>query len=225
MNNMYNSQSDPFWKKPYKVRKRVDSIDRYPNKVGSKYHQHTSPMDVFKEYCEKTTLHGIRYTMRDGAPTYDRLSWVITLVVCASFAGLFVKTAWVKFRNSPTVTSVETTHLPLHKVPFPAITICPATKVNRIRGLNYLKRQLNLTYLNSSMESELEHVMSAFSMLQHPFYDRMVSHLDDIPDLSRYNSLNITEFMLEKLNVIKIPDYISSAGNSVKRNNSTRKTK
>ncbi|KAJ9579996.1 hypothetical protein L9F63_004379 [Diploptera punctata] len=200
--------SNSFWKNSYKARKRVDSIDRYPKKYELKNNSHMTPMEVIKEYCNKATLHGIRYTVREGAPTYDRMCWVITLIICTFFAGLFVKTAWGTFVSSPTVTSVETTHLPLHKVPFPAITICPAVKIDRIRGLDVFKKVstatfLNVTYLNSSMETILEHVMSAFAMLQHPFYDRMVSHLKAIPDLHSYDTLNVTA-------MIHSPNYINS---------------
>ena len=64
--------ANKFWKNSYRSRKRVDSIDRHEMRNKLKDKHHMTPMEVLREYCNKATLHGIRYTVRERAPTFDR---------------------------------------------------------------------------------------------------------------------------------------------------------
>jgi hypothetical protein len=53
---------------------------------------------------------------------------------------VFVNSAWDNFSKVPIIVNVETTNYPLYKLPFPAITICPAVNVKKTLGENLLSR-------------------------------------------------------------------------------------
>jgi hypothetical protein len=53
---------------------------------------------------------------------------------------VFVNSAWDNFSKVPIIVNVETTNYPLYKLPFPAITICPAVNVKKTLGEKLLSR-------------------------------------------------------------------------------------
>jgi hypothetical protein len=64
----------------------------------------------------------------------------VVLSACILTAGVFVKSAWDKYSMSPIVVNVETTNYPFYKLPFPAVTICPAIAVKKTTGEELLTR-------------------------------------------------------------------------------------
>ncbi|KXJ77947.1 hypothetical protein RP20_CCG006004 [Aedes albopictus] len=42
--------------------------------------------------------------------------------------------SWIRFKNTPTITTIETTTYPIWNVPFPAVTVCNINKVDRNRS-------------------------------------------------------------------------------------------
>lgn len=69
-----------------------------------------------------------------------RLCWIAATLACAVLGIVFINSAWDNFSKVPIIVNVETTNYPLYKLPFPAITICPAVNVKRTIGENLLER-------------------------------------------------------------------------------------
>jgi hypothetical protein len=64
----------------------------------------------------------------------------VATVTCAVVGVVFVNSAWDNFSKVPIIVNVETTNYPLYKLPFPAITICPAVNVKKTIGEKLLSR-------------------------------------------------------------------------------------
>lgn len=60
-----------------------------------------------------------------------RLVWCAVCIVCISVAIVMMKIVWLRYKGSPTVTSVDTTNYPVWNIPFPAVTLCDNNKVYR----------------------------------------------------------------------------------------------
>ena len=77
---------------------------------------------------ESTSLHGLKYITEHNKHGLERLFWII-VVTAFLLLGIFLTSRIVKkWQTSPIITTIETTHYPLTKVPFPAVTICPNYK-------------------------------------------------------------------------------------------------
>ncbi|PSN57595.1 hypothetical protein C0J52_00502 [Blattella germanica] len=116
-----------------------------------------------------------------------------------AIAGVFLSWAWKEFSRSPIEVNVETTNYPLYKLPFPAITICPATNVKKTVGENLLTRYLNFS-INDNIQNITWNIMSGLSKCQYPFYFRMQAHFEQVTNLfQHFTDFNITHFMIEVL--------------------------
>jgi hypothetical protein len=69
-----------------------------------------------------------------------RLCWIAATLACAVLGVVFINSAWDNFCKVPIIVNVETTNYPLYKLPFPAITVCPAVNVKKTIGENLLAR-------------------------------------------------------------------------------------
>ena len=77
---------------------------------------------LWKDFCHNSTIHGT-YFLSSLKPCYMRIGWAILLLAGWTYAihNCFEQHAgWV---SNPVVTSVQ--QIPIDKIPFPAITICP----------------------------------------------------------------------------------------------------
>ena len=88
-------------------------------------------MDLFKEYLETSTIHGMIHISTSSR--YFRLFWV--LVVAGGFitAGQFISTNFDEWNQHPVITAMET--LDISQMKFPNITICPPRR--KYTSLNY----------------------------------------------------------------------------------------
>lgn len=88
------------------------------------------------QYCEKSTIHGLRYIVDGTLNGMERYTWVI-LVILAAIGTIHVSLlSQQRFQNSTLATVVESTNFPIYDIPFPAVTICNFNRVNYIRVPN-----------------------------------------------------------------------------------------
>jgi amiloride-sensitive sodium channel len=50
-------------------------------------------------------------------------------IICITVAAIMMRIVWLRFDESPTVTTVETTTYPIWNLPFPAVTLCNNNKI------------------------------------------------------------------------------------------------
>ena len=86
------------------------------------------------EYAEVATTHGIYYIFEKGRLVFERVFWVIVVILALVFAiGLSIR-AYSDWKANPVLTSVGTTGHPIEQVPFPSITVCPQGSANKVIG-------------------------------------------------------------------------------------------
>ncbi|KAI5743796.1 hypothetical protein M8J77_022215 [Diaphorina citri] len=84
---------------------------------------------LWKEYCLKSTVHGLRYVVEPKRPFVERLIWVGLVSTAAVCIFLQHWGSWVAFSTGQTEIVVDNPHYPLGKIDFPAVTVCPVNKV------------------------------------------------------------------------------------------------
>lgn len=61
----------------------------------------------------------------------ERLWWVISFSLSLAFCTISVYTTWMKWIESPVTMSYSENEVLISEIPFPAVTICPATKTSK----------------------------------------------------------------------------------------------
>ncbi|XP_055530563.1 sodium channel protein Nach-like [Wyeomyia smithii] len=93
--------------------------------------------------------------------------------------------AWIRFKNTPTITTIETTSYPIWNIPFPAVTICNINKIDKSRVKNLtdqlMTKGLTLDEANQllvSMSSLVNFESSFPSALEH---EKLLGQLGENP--------------------------------------------
>ncbi|XP_031357399.1 pickpocket protein 28-like isoform X1 [Photinus pyralis] len=96
------------------------------------------------ECCSNTSLHGFKFLGERNRSIFERLLWLLTLVICIFFCVINILEAYHKWQTSPVVVSFATTETPVWEIPFPAVTICPEVKTEKDIA-NYTDLVLKIT--------------------------------------------------------------------------------
>ena len=94
--------------------------------------QESVVMDIFKEFLESSTIHGLVY-ISTSKTTVQKTIWSIIVVIAFGSALKLIGNSYVEWDVDPVSTSVST-H-PIEELDFPNITICPPSGYNT--ALNY----------------------------------------------------------------------------------------
>lgn len=93
--------------------------------------------DCVIAYFQETILHGYRYVMETGRSLSERGLWFAILLVMIGSMSYIVTDYYLRFINAPTATSQQAIRVPISEIPFPAVVLCPSTRLNKsaVRGL------------------------------------------------------------------------------------------
>ena len=76
-----------------------------------------------KEFFMVTTVHGLYYLSSNSS--WAKTFWIIAVAVAIIGTSIQVMSIWQLRYDSPVITQLETISLPIEKISFPAVTICP----------------------------------------------------------------------------------------------------
>ncbi|XP_056643405.1 pickpocket protein 28-like [Diorhabda sublineata] len=84
----------------------------------------------FNDYCEHSSIIGFNY-LAEKRSKGERILWIILIIIATSLSIYFIKEQYDKYDENPFIVSLATRETPIFEIPFPAVTICPFTKVGR----------------------------------------------------------------------------------------------
>ncbi|XP_004533537.1 pickpocket protein 28 [Ceratitis capitata] len=105
-----------------------DIIIKSRIKYGSRW---SACKGLIMEYSKNTTIHGLRYLVELHRPFYEKLYWFVVLIISVYFAISLIWATYLKWQDTPVILGFDETLVPVHKIPFPTITICPEIKMER----------------------------------------------------------------------------------------------
>ncbi|XP_068083963.1 pickpocket protein 28 [Anabrus simplex] len=85
-------------------------------------------LEYSKEFCEKTSLHGLQYLGETHRSWPERVCWVLAISLSIAFCMNVIGKQWNKWKTSPVIVTFAETSTPAWDIPFPAVTICSETK-------------------------------------------------------------------------------------------------
>ena len=74
---------------------------------------------TIKEYALSSTIHGIGYIFETNRLIFERLLWIIVLIVAVLIGTLLSIYTYKSWQDDPILTSVGTTGFPIEKIEFP----------------------------------------------------------------------------------------------------------
>ncbi|XP_058122939.1 pickpocket protein 28-like [Anopheles ziemanni] len=104
-------------------------------------------VEVFREYCAGSSIHGVRYFDRTERTSCERFWWIIVFLLSMAGCGTMIFKTYIKWNQAPIIVSFSEKTTPVWEIQFPAVTICPETKVQAAK-LN-VTAEINALYENS----------------------------------------------------------------------------
>ncbi|XP_045479399.1 pickpocket protein 28-like [Harmonia axyridis] len=174
---------------------KSDSNENKVDKTTSK-----SIKQYIRQYCENSSIQGLFYFSTESS-FLEGCWWTIVFILCLSGCFVMIKEIVDKWNNSPVLFSLATIETPIFKVPFPAVSICPETKISK-RCLNYSKvlRFRNNGSLESISEQEMNYFdhMAPLCRLENHINSSQDRDLDDyISFLDKCKSVNLQQAFCE----------------------------
>lgn len=85
----------------------------------------------FIDYTENSTVHGIKYIGEKQRHYVEKIFWIISIIICFAGCAVTIFEIYKKWESNPVLVTLAEKAIPVSQIPFPAITICPMTKLDK----------------------------------------------------------------------------------------------
>ncbi|XP_075229917.1 pickpocket protein 28-like [Lycorma delicatula] len=82
-----------------------------------------------KSYCDMASLHGLRYFAERSRPFYERLFWIIVMLLVCFGMAITINHQILHYLSNSILLSINGNNVPVWNVPFPAITLCRGNQI------------------------------------------------------------------------------------------------
>lgn len=82
------------------------------------------------DYLSNSTIHGLNYFGDRRRHWIERTFWIMTFTVSMVGCFFMVHKTYAKWQQSPIINTQEDKFTPISEIPFPTVTLCPATKID-----------------------------------------------------------------------------------------------
>lgn len=102
-----------------------------PNKPSKWTKIRTGLSDLFREFCSNSTIHGISYIGSKRQSICEKFWWILVILVSLYGCGNLIDNIYRKWEENPVIITFDEKHTAVWEIPFPAVTICPESKVKK----------------------------------------------------------------------------------------------
>ncbi|CAK9817075.1 Sodium channel protein Nach [Anthophora plagiata] len=175
----------------------VKSIADFPwdeNNTSEKNKQIPTPRDVFNDYLESTSVHGLQYfgkiDMKVGTP--GKILWACTILICFVCLSLMVIQFLYRYNQNPTNTYIKTFEAPIYQVPFPAVTVCPVAPISMKKRLAILEN----AFLPKNVSREfLLNLLKYGHHIMNPYTVKNIEYLVKLESFLEANKWSMPDFL------------------------------
>ncbi|XP_054260586.1 sodium channel protein Nach-like [Macrosteles quadrilineatus] len=97
---------------------------------------------VTREFCNKTSIHGLKYITEPNRTFGERTYWIVATMLVLVFALLLMISFFGDIINTPTRESILPHQYPTWLLPFPAITFCNSNLIFLSKAMDFIKSML-----------------------------------------------------------------------------------
>uniref|UniRef100_A0A182PN37 Pickpocket n=1 Tax=Anopheles epiroticus TaxID=199890 RepID=A0A182PN37_9DIPT len=101
-----------------------------PDILNESYKE-SGPRNLWVDYCMNSTIHGFKYLVGNKRTNIERIWWIVVCLLSLYGCGRLIYTVYQKWDQEPVVVTFAEKPMPVFAIPFPAVTICPETKVRK----------------------------------------------------------------------------------------------
>ncbi|KAH8355900.1 hypothetical protein KR200_001468 [Drosophila serrata] len=150
--------------------------------------------EYFRSYCEKSTIHCVRYLYDPQLHNVERLIWCVLLIISVGLSCFFYLLLSERFVSQKLQTVVHDPQYPVFLVQFPAVGICADNRINWSK-LEAAKEEF--LPVNSSVElvESFTVLVSRLETLRFGSFMASLAQLDD-DNLEAVNFVNLTELAM-----------------------------
>lgn len=84
---------------------------------------------MFADFTRNSTVHGVKYLGEYRRHWVERAFWIIAFLISVIGCSVMIHKVYNKWQLSPVIVSFAEKSTPVWQIPFPAVTICPETKL------------------------------------------------------------------------------------------------
>uniref|UniRef100_A0A182IT20 Pickpocket n=1 Tax=Anopheles atroparvus TaxID=41427 RepID=A0A182IT20_ANOAO len=105
-------------------------------RTGRSQQRYSFKRELF-HLCDTVTAHCWRQLAQQDRSHWERLFWLLALILEAATLVVIIISAWGKYTANPLITTLHNTLYPIELVPFPAISLCNNNRISRVAAQRY----------------------------------------------------------------------------------------
>ncbi|XP_030370431.1 pickpocket protein 19-like, partial [Scaptodrosophila lebanonensis] len=148
----------------------------------------------FRLYCEKSTIHCVRYLYDPHLHNIERLIWCVLLIVSLTLCCIFYLLLSERFYAQKLETVVEDPQYPVFYVKFPAVGVCADNRINWSK-LEAAKAQFLPQNASTKVEDIFTLLVSRMETLRFGDFQYSETEMEDL-NLEVLDFINITSLAL-----------------------------
>ncbi|XP_035890616.1 pickpocket protein 28-like [Anopheles stephensi] len=113
--------------------------DEPPQTRGRLRERYRFTEELFQLF-DSITAHCYRQLAQKDRSVWERLFWLLMLILEAATLVAIIISAWGKFTANPLITTLHDTIYPIELVPFPAISLCNNNRISRTAAMRYARQ-------------------------------------------------------------------------------------
>uniref|UniRef100_A0A182R606 Pickpocket n=1 Tax=Anopheles funestus TaxID=62324 RepID=A0A182R606_ANOFN len=117
----------------------VNERDEPPPTRGGLRERYRLTEELFQLF-NSITAHCYRQLAQKDRSVWERLFWLLMLILEAATLVAIIISAWGKFTANPLITTLHDTIYPIEHVPFPAISLCNNNRISRSAAVRYARQ-------------------------------------------------------------------------------------
>ena len=104
--------------------KSNQTIEMKPLIEGKQQSQKNEMYNIVQEYSEYSTIQGVLYIFQRNQSQFGRIFWTLVIIAMLILGTYWSVAAYQGWVDTPVLTTVKTSALPIKNIGFPAVTIC-----------------------------------------------------------------------------------------------------
>lgn len=148
----------------------------------------------FTDYIENCTIQGVKYIGEKNRHWIEKLFWIVAITCCFITCSFLIYEIYKKWLQDPLLVTFADSAIPISDIPFPAVTICPLTRID--------KEKLNFTeichkLLHNKSESLTQEKLKSFESAVHVCSESNLPFLQKLKNDSKLHSNEIVKEILK----------------------------
>nr|XP_014285382.2 pickpocket protein 28-like [Halyomorpha halys] len=115
-------------------------------------------INCLRKYCDATTLHGFKYLSEPNRPLYERIYWLIAIIIVYSTVAFIVIDQVEIYLEKPILITFDSKSRSVKEIPFPAVSICSDNQIHS-STINLTEAFDDFQRLSSEMRKRFEYAV------------------------------------------------------------------